>query len=116
MADCPVTTTFVPGAVANLEPMSVPVHQAGGGVEQVEQSGRLSVEMKRRQHADGNLLVAIAQPRFYHGVCAGFCTGFCTGGQQLEPDSADLPRGTLCQLEAVELGRSYEGFRRDSNC
>ncbi len=88
--------------------MTVAVHQARRRIEKIKEAGRFILEMKWRQHAEGNLLVTVPQASVHSAIDVR--------RQQLEPDAADLAGRTLCQVEAVELGRSYEGFRRDANC
>ena len=88
----------------DLHQVPIAVEQAGRRVEQVNERGKLSGELKRRQHAEGNLLVSRTK--------AGPPLLF----DQSEMNAADLARGMLGESELAEFGRSHEVFGRDANC
>ena len=88
----------------DLDQVPIAVEQAGRRVEQVNERGKFSRELKRGQYAEGNLLVSRtkASPSLLF--------------DQSEMNAADLARGMLGESELAEFGRNQEVFGRDANC
>src|SRR5262249_26517702 len=88
----------------DLDEMAVPVQQAGGEVDQVEQRCRLAVEDERGHETGRDLLITRAQ------------AGRIALADELDPRPAHSRSLVVGPLDAPEFGRRQELFTRDASC